>query len=274
MKTWILFLAAAFSLNAQQISTPRPSPRATVSQTVGVTEMTVSYHRPGVKGRTIWGELVPYGQVWRAGANESTTISFSDDVTIEGQKIPAGLYGIQMIPEANEWIVILTKDAKLWGSFNYKPENDAVRIKVKPTSAEMIERLRYSFEDVNDNSTVLTMQWEKLKVAFKIETDTPNLTFTKARAAMNWSGLMQAAAYCLDNNTNLDEGMRWIDLSIGMNENYYNLRTKAQFVDKTGKRADAIKVMERAMELSKKMPSPPFDIKRMEEVLNEWKKKK
>ncbi|HNC48371.1 MAG TPA: DUF2911 domain-containing protein, partial [bacterium] len=164
MKTWILFLAAAFSLNAQQISTPRPSPRATVSQTVGVTEMTVSYHRPGVKGRTIWGELVPYGQVWRAGANESTTISFSDDVTIEGQKIPAGLYGIQMIPEANEWIVILTKDAKLWGSFNYKPENDAVRIKVKPTSAEMIERLRYSFEDVNDNSTVLTMQWEKLKI--------------------------------------------------------------------------------------------------------------
>ncbi|HNJ72657.1 MAG TPA: DUF2911 domain-containing protein, partial [bacterium] len=206
MKTWILFLAAAFSLNAQQISTPRPSPRATVSQTVGVTEMTVSYHRPGVKGRTIWGELVPYGQVWRAGANESTTISFSDDVTIEGQKIPAGLYGIQMIPEANEWIVILTKDAKLWGSFNYKPENDAVRIKVKPTSAEMTERLRYSFEDVNDNSTVLTMQWEKLKIAFKIETDTPNLTFTKARAAMNWSGLMQAAAYCLDNNTNLDEG--------------------------------------------------------------------
>src|SRR5687768_13357291 len=129
----VLQVAAA---SAQQLELPRPSPKSTVSQTVGVTEIAIHYGSPGVKGRTVWGELVPYGQVWRTGANENTTITFSTPVKVEGKELPAGTYGIQTIPTENEWTLILSKDAELWGAFNYKPENDALRAPIKPQPAE------------------------------------------------------------------------------------------------------------------------------------------
>jgi hypothetical protein len=149
---------------------PRVSPNASVAQTIGVTEVTISYGRPGVKGRTIWGELVPYGEVWRTGANEATTISFSKDVTIEGERLPAGTYALFTIPKENEWIVVFNKNAQQWGAFDYNASQDALRVKVKPQAADPQEWMSFSFEDLNPNAATVALRWEKLAVSFKIQT--------------------------------------------------------------------------------------------------------
>jgi hypothetical protein len=147
----------------------RVSPKAGVFQTLGITDVDVSYSRPGVKNRKIWGELVPYNKVWRAGADEATKITFSTDVTIEGKKLPAGAYGFFAIPGENEWTLIFNKIADQWGAFTYNESEDALRIKVKPVSNSNQEWLLYSFTDMTSTSAQLNLIWEKLKVSFKIE---------------------------------------------------------------------------------------------------------
>src|SRR3954470_2409903 len=161
----LLVLTAGGAL-AQQLDLPRPSPHASVTQTVGVTDITIKYSRPGVKGRQIWGKVVPYGEVWRAGANENTTIKFSTAVKIDGHELPAGIYGLQMIPTAESWTVIFSKDANEWGAFSYKQADDALRIEVKPQPAEARERMAYDFDDVTDTATKVVLHWEKLTVPF------------------------------------------------------------------------------------------------------------
>ena len=147
----------------------RVSPKAGVFQTLGITDVDVSYSRPGVKNRKIWGELVPYNKVWRAGADEATKITFSTDVMIEGKKLPAGAYGFFAIPGENEWTLIFNKIADQWGAFTYNESEDALRIKVKPVSNSNQEWLLYSFTDMTSTSAQLNLIWEKLKVSFKIE---------------------------------------------------------------------------------------------------------
>lgn len=155
---------------------PLDSPAASISQTIGVTEITLKYHRPAVKGRKIWGGLEPYDKVWRAGANDATTISFSTAVKIEGQPLPAGTYALFMIPTPNEWTVIFNKTAKQWGAFNYKEADDVLRIKVAPQAAEHQEELQYSFPTANNDAATLVFHWEKVKLALRIAADTPALT--------------------------------------------------------------------------------------------------
>src|SRR5277367_1867359 len=138
---------------------PRQSQHALVAQRIGITDITVNYHRPLANGRQIWGKVVPYGQVWRAGANENTTITFTDPVTIEGQLLDKGTYGLHMIPGENQWTVIFSKAASEWGSFSYKQDEDALRVNVKPQPAEAHDALAYDFDDVKPNSTVVTMRW-------------------------------------------------------------------------------------------------------------------
>lgn len=270
----VMTFAFFTELNAQQMAIPRPSPKSTVTQTVGITDLSISYSRPGVKGREIWGKLVPYNEVWRTGANENTTITFSDTVKIEGTKLAPGTYGLQAIPGADEWAVILSKDAKLWGAFNYKPENDALRFKVKPQAGDFTERMQFTFADITDNSAMVVLQWEKIKVAFKVEVETQALVLAKARAAIGWQATMQAANYCLENDINLDEAMKWIDISISIKENYSNVRVKAMLLAKFNKMPDAIKIMEKAIQFAKALPEPPFNMKQSEDMLAEWKKKK
>jgi hypothetical protein len=151
----------------------RVSPKAGVFQTIGITDVNVSYSRPGVKNRKIWGELVPYNKVWRAGADEATKITFSTDVMIEGKKLPAGAYGFFAIPGENEWTLIFNKVADQWGAFTYNESEDALRIKVKPVANSNHEWLLYSFTDMTPpsapTSAQLNLIWEKLKVSFKIE---------------------------------------------------------------------------------------------------------
>ncbi|HEX7357087.1 MAG TPA: DUF2911 domain-containing protein [Ignavibacteriaceae bacterium] len=266
----VIFLSVI--LYAQEFRTPRPSPDATVSQFIGVTKVSVDYSSPAVKGRKIWGELVPFGEVWRTGANEATTITFSDPVSINGNELSAGTYGIHMIPGANEWEIIFSKDVPVDGSSTLDPKKEALRIKVKPVENPFTERMTFLFTDVTENSGNVSLVWENLKVTFKVDVNTQELTFQKARNAFNWGQLMAGATYALEQNTNLDEGYNWIQASTLINENYWNTRIMAQYLAKMNKKSEAIAAMEKAIELGGKMQNAPFDFDRMKQMLADWKK--
>lgn len=177
MKRLYAFLITAVIMTAflsntysqQKEDKVRISPKASISQTVGFTDVTISYSRPGVKGRKIWGGLVPYDKVWRAGANEATKITFSTDVTIEGKKLAKGSYGFFAIPGKNEWTLIFNKVADQWGAFEYNEAEDALRINVKPEKGNFTEWLRYEITKTSDSTAVVSLLWDKLKVPFKLE---------------------------------------------------------------------------------------------------------
>jgi hypothetical protein len=268
-------IAAAAVAQQQPLSVPRPSPNASISQTVGLTEITLHYSRPGVKGRTIWGDLVPYGQVWRTGANENTTIKFSTPVKIEGHELPAGLYGLQTIPTQNEWTVIFSKDAELWGAFDYKAEHDALRVQVKPEAADFQERMGFELDDLTDTSAKVVLRWEKLRVPFTVEVDTPKLVAEAGKSAMRWQNGLQAAGYCIQNNTCLEEAGRWIDASIALEPNFSNQRTKALWLAKKNDYKGAVAVGEKALAAAKSAAQPPqpAQISDLEKSVAEWKKK-
>jgi tetratricopeptide (TPR) repeat protein len=257
----LFFLAAAMAsasaaaLAQAPLNVPQASPAATVSQTIGLTEIDITYHRPAVNGRKILGGLVPYGDVWRAGANENTTIRFSTPVTVDGKKVEAGTYGLHMIPGEKEWTVILSNMSVAWGSFSYDPKEDAARVTATPHPSDFEERLSYRFDNPTETSADASMHWEKVAVSFKIEADTPKIAVDSLRGQLrglprfSWQGWSQAAAYCAQQGVNLPEALTWVDRSIGMNENFQNLRVKAAVLEKTGDakaaeslRAQALKV--------------------------------
>jgi tetratricopeptide (TPR) repeat protein len=247
----ILLVASRFATgqNFTPLKVPDASPAASVDQIVGLTDVKISYHRPAVNKRKIWGELVPYNEVWRAGANENTTIAFSSDVTVGGQKLAAGTYGLHMLPTEKDWTVIFSKQAAAWGSFSYDQKEDAARIAVTPQPAEFQERLGYSLEDPTDTSVAAVMRWEKVRVAFPIAVETPQVVVASLRRELRglprffWQGWNQAAAYCLRNNVNLDEALEWANQSVATAETFTNLRTKAGLLEKKGdtKGAEALR---------------------------------
>jgi len=257
LKTFQLSLILIFIFSiiviGQQIKTPRPSPDATVTQMVGITEVSIDYSSPGVKGRKIFGELVPFGEVWRTGANEVTSITFSNPVKVNGNDLPAGTYGIHIIPGESEWEIIFSKDTKVDGSSTYDPAKDALRIKVKPEDHAFMERMTFLFTDVTDNSANVNLAWDKLIVPFKIETDTQELFLSNAREQLSWSPTFQAAQYCLTSNSNLEEALKWAEASCLINEVYWNTRVKAQLQNKLGMKDEAIITMEKAIDLGNKI---------------------
>ncbi len=165
----ILIIGSSKTYSQQKEDKVRISPKASITQTVGFTDVTISYSRPGVKGRKIWGGLVPYDKVWRAGANEATKITFSTDVMIEGKKLAAGSYGFFTVPGKDEWTLIFNKVADQWGAFEYNEAEDALRVNVKPEKSNFTEWLRYEITKTSDSTAVISLEWEKLKVPFKIE---------------------------------------------------------------------------------------------------------
>ncbi len=177
MKAVAALAAVAFTVSAWAqgpIRLPESSPAASAGQTVGITDIAISYHRPAVNKRKIWGGLVPYNVIWRAGANENTTLSFTTPVKVEGQTLPAGTYALYMIPTASQWTVIFSKFAGDWGAYNYDPSEDAARVTVTPQPmTDSQERLVYTFDDLTPSSVVASLRWEKLRVPFKIEVDVP-----------------------------------------------------------------------------------------------------
>jgi len=229
-----LFLLFTFSLFAQQnLTLPDASQYATVMQQVGLTDIKIDYHRPGVKRRQIWGVLVPYNQVWRAGANQNTTISFSNDVIIAGQNVPAGTYGLHMIPTKGDWTIILSRDYRAWGSFFYNEGNDLLRFTAKPLSSDFHEWLMYSFDEVTPNSTTASLNWDKLKIPFKIEIDLHKQILEDMAIQLTglpgffWQGWNQAAMYCYTNTIDLEQGLKWAERSISINKTAANTYTKA-----------------------------------------------
>lgn len=260
----------------QPLAVPRPSPNASISQTVGLTEITLHYSRPGVKERTIWGGLVPYNEVWRTGANENTTIQFSTPVKIEGHELPAGIYGLQTIPTQSDWTVIFSKDAELWGAFDYKPEHDALRVQVKPEPADFQERMGFELTDLTDTSAKVVLRWEKLRVPFTVEVDTPKLVAEAAKNTMRWQNGLQAAGYCIQNNTCLDEAGRWIDASIALDANFANQRAKALWLAKKNDYKGAVAAGEKALAAAKNATQPvqTQQVSDLEKSVAEWKTKK
>jgi hypothetical protein len=165
--SFVLFTNSTEAQNNKQEL--RISPKAEVMQTVGFTDIRIIYSRPGIKGRTIWGKLVPFDAVWRAGANEATKITFSTDVTVEGKKLKKGSYSLFAIPGKNEWTLIFNKVADQWGAFEYNESDDALRVKVKTEKAIWQEWLSYTINKASGTSAVIRLEWEKIKVPFKVE---------------------------------------------------------------------------------------------------------
>jgi hypothetical protein len=240
---------------------------------IGITEVKVTYHRPGVKGRLVWGELVPIDEIWRAGANQATTIEFSHDVTIDKTLVPAGKYSLFILPTQKDATFIINKNADLWGTSGYKQEEDVVRTTIKAEYLNHMEWLQFSFSKLRKNSALLSMHWEDFSVGFTIEVDTDKYVLEGAQKAKGWQELNEAAIYCLENEVALDEGRAWIDKSIAEEKMYWNLSTKAEYQAYDGKYTDAVKTMTQAIELGKKMERVPFNIEEREKLLGEWKNK-
>jgi tetratricopeptide (TPR) repeat protein len=232
---------------------PRDSQHARIVQRVGITDITINYHRPLVKGRKVWGGLVPWGQVWRAGANENTTIEFSDPVSIEGKPLAKGIYGLHMLPTENEWTVIFSRAATAWGSFTYKEAEDALRVTVKAQPAEMKEALAYEVDNVTPDSAVIALRWEKLAVPFKVDVNTHDIVAQdlhkqlRGLAQYTWDGWDDAATYLLANKYNLEEALQYEDRSIGVEERFDNLINKSRILDALNRKDEAAAARTKAL---------------------------
>jgi len=238
------------------LNLPRASQHALVSQRIGITDITINYHRPLANGRQIWGKLVPYGKVWRAGANENTTITFSDPVTIEGQPLDKGTYGLHMIPGESQWTVIFSKDSAAWGSFSYKQGDDALRVTVAPQSTDAHDALTYDFDDVKPDSTVVTMSWDKVSVPFKVHVNVNEIVTASIHRQIYglnqyyWEGWDDAAGYFLANKINLDEALKDEEQSIQAEERYDNLMNKSKILDAMGRKQDADMFRAKALDMA------------------------
>jgi len=248
---FIFFLLITTTLFAQ-IDLPRLSPKASVSQTIGYTTITIEYSRPGVKGRKIWGSLVPYNKVWRTGANESTRIQFTGDVIIEGNKIPAGIYSLYTIPDENEWTVIINK-ALTWGT-NYYPEEDILRFKVKPQKGPFTERLLFTIPELTDSSCYIFMNWENIQISFKVEVNLTEQVYKKIKEALNnvkedqWQIYVVAANYAADHEVFIDEAFQWIEKALTISKNFNCYLVKAKLFYKKKNYQEALKTIERCRE--------------------------
>ncbi len=278
----LCFAISAFA----QIDTPRPSPKASVTQRIGVTDVTITYSRPGVKGRKIWGDplpeqaatkgeatldnqnerpkgapIVPFGHMWRTGANEATMFVITDDVLINGQKLPAGSYSLHTIPAKDEWTIVFNGTANQWGSFNYDPAKDTLRVKAKPQMMnDNQEWLTFTVDPVSEDSAQVNIRWEKISVPFTVKVpDVAATTMAKLQKSVgnakpdDWRTPMQAGNYLINNQNPADDaqGMAWLDQSIKVKETAQNLMAKANALYKAGKKDEAVALAEQAVQRGK-----------------------
>ncbi len=265
---------------AQEIKFPSLSQKASVTQTIGVTDVAINFFRPGVKGRVIWGGLVPYDKVWRTGANNATTIEFSNDVMIEGQKLAAGKYGLFTIPGTEEWTVIFSKQADIWGDYDYKVSEDVLRIKVKPMPAPFCEWMMFAFTDLAEDSAKVVLHWEKLMIGFSVKIDTKGMILTNIEKTMDryWVPPYRSAGYAFGNGM-VDKAKEWIDLSVSLKPGYGNMLLKAKIYQKLAKskkdNAEVIKMLEKAVQFGKGLPQEQQEYaQEAKKLLDELKTKK
>lgn len=258
-KTGIVSLAIAGMAFAQPaVELPRSSPKAAVSQTFGYTQATVTYSRPAVNERVIWGGLVPYGKVWRAGANEATTVEFNTDVKVNGQNLPKGKYSLHILPTEAEWTFIFNSEAEAWGSYSYKEDKDALRVKVKPSEAPHKERLEFGFEDLNDSSATFYAHWEKRKADLNLVVEVVETAKAKIKAGLPNAKAddpyapLGAARFYWAHNVDRKQAMEWVDKSIKVKPIRANLWAKAEMLADEKKFKDAKKSAKLAREAAVK----------------------
>lgn len=251
-----LLVAALSAAGQSAIPLPEASPAASVSQTVGITDVSITYHRPAVNKRKIWNGLVPYGSPWRTGANENTTIAFSTPVKIEGQTLPAGTYALYAIPGASQWTMIFSKFTGDWGVYNYDASEDAVRVTVTPqVSADSQERLAYTFDDVTNNAATAWLRWEKVRVPVKIEVDLPATVRASIsdtlRGGKHWDTNAWAAAARWElRNGDPDTALKYADHALSLSTTAGGLRTKAAVLEKKGDAKGAAELRARAASIA------------------------
>ena len=249
--------SVAAKLDAQSIllDLPDQSQHARVMQRIGITDVTVDYHRPLVRGRRIFGGVQPYGSVWRAGANFNTVIEFSDSVAIDGHAVPKGAYGLHFIPGQSSWTLILSRNSTSWGSFTYDPSEDALRVSLKPRAIDHRELLTYDFDDVTPTSAVVTMRWDDVAVPFTIQVNTPQIVARSLRNQLRglvqreWQGWNEAADYLLENRLDANEALKYSEQSIGVEDRFENEIVKARALDALGRSADAAATRRKALGL-------------------------
>lgn len=259
-KTSLVSLAVAalcaLPASAQDMKTPRPSPRGTVMQTVGITDLSVVYSRPGVKGREIWGKLVPFGEVWRTGANEATIFETSTDMNVGGKPLPKGKYSLHTIPGKDEWTVIFNSVADQWGSYSYDKAKDVLRVMAKPMANAMTENLTITFANMTQDSADLLIDWEKVRVAVPLKLDTVKLTMAEIERSLatakadDWRTPMLAARFATDNKMT-EKAEEWLNRSLKVKETPGNLYDKAKMQNAEGKKDAALATAKKAAEAGK-----------------------
>jgi hypothetical protein len=279
-----LAIATLATPSYAELKLPRISPDAKVTQTLGLTDLTLTYSRPGVKGRVIWGELEAYDKVWRTGANNATTFATSDSITFGGKPLPAGKYGLCTIPGKDEWTVILNTQTEVWGTV-YDPSKDVLRIQVKPQPAPYREWMSIGFDDLAPaskdniflicNQANLVIHWENLRIAVPIEVEVTQRTLANCRASIaeakadDWRTAFQAARYCFQNEVALDEGKGWLDKSLGVQKAYSNLTLLARWQMKDGKKNEAIATAKQAIAAGQ-ASKEKVDTTEAENLLADW----
>jgi tetratricopeptide (TPR) repeat protein len=264
MIAWLFVGVIDAEAQSALLNLPDTSQHARVTQRIGITDITIDYHRPLVRGRKIFGGLLAYGEVWRAGANYNTTIEFSDPVTIEGQPLSKGVYGLHLIPGETSWVVIFSKNATSWGSFTYNKAEDALRVTVKPRAIESQEALSYNFDDPKPNSALITMRWEKVAVPFKVEVNTLEIVQQslrnqlRGRVQFEWQAWEEAANYLLNNKLSAEEALKYAGRSIEIEDRFENEMTKARALGALGRKDEALVAQDRAIAIGSQLQIHDF----------------
>jgi hypothetical protein len=273
-----LLMAAMSGISPAQsfvLDLPLQSQRAEISQRIGITDITINYHRPLVNDRKVWGDLVPYGKVWRAGANINTTITFSDPVMIEGKPLDKGTYGLHMIPNADEWTIIFSKNSTSWGAFTYDEKEDALRVTVKPQAADMHNALTYDFDQLKPDSAVVELEWEKIAVPFRVSVDVHDVVQASLKKQLRnlsqytWISWDEAANYFLTEKIALDDALTYANKSIENEDRYDNEMTKSQVLKALNRKDEAATAQKKALSLSTPLQMHQFARQLMGEKRNE-----
>ncbi|HET6246024.1 MAG: DUF2911 domain-containing protein [Bacteroidetes bacterium] len=277
-KLFATFIISAGALLVQpvfaQLDLPQPSPKAMVKQTVGLTDVTIDYSSPAVNKRVIWGDLVPYSEMWRTGANMASKITFSKEVTIGGKAVAAGSYAFLTIPEKEEWTVIINSDSELRGTDGYSIDKDVVRLKVKPQVSPNRERLTFLISDFSNTGGNISLEWEKLKIDVPFTTATDEQALKNINNSLNasWRNYTNAANYMLTNKKDLDKALTWINQSIAISpDQWYSHWIKAQIHAEKKQSKEAFASAQKAKELGDKNPAGFFYKEAVEKALVDWK---
>ena len=275
-----LLFAVAFSASAQ-LRLPQASPKAVIMQTIGITDVTIKYHSPSVKGREIFGKLVPYGKIWRTGANEANIITISDDITINKERVPGGKYSLFTFPESEtSWYLVLNSDTTLWGTENYDSNKDIARIPITASPDDFYESLQFSFNNLDQHGANLNINWENLRLTVRIETDVEGKMIAYLKKALaeaksdNWLVFSQAANYLIQNNMQHELALEWVNRSIAIKDNFYNNYVKARLLAQKNEYEEATNLTKKAIRLGQAEPESykTFSTE-IERALNEWKNK-